>query len=110
MESTNAAEKADAQEGRTENFQVSGSEERVASPAARQLAKENLIDLNSLSGSGKNGRITKEDVVAASARHKKEPSTLSLGKACSVLFYVWLMQQQHLLLLFFHFFLNQRGY
>ena len=77
-ESTNAAEKADAQEGRTKNFEVSGSEERVASPAARQLAKENLIDLNSLSGSGKNGRITKEDVVAASARHRKEPSALSL--------------------------------
>ena len=77
-ESPNALEKADAQEERIENFEVSGSEERIASPAARQLAKENLIDLNSLSGSGKNGRITKEDVVAASARHRKELSALSL--------------------------------
>ena len=77
-ESTGAVEKSDAQEGRTENFEVSGSEERIASPAARQLAKENLIDLNSLSGSGKNGRITKEDVVSALAGHKKEPSALSL--------------------------------
>ena len=76
-ESTDAVEKSDALERRTENFEVSGSEERIASPAARQLAKENLIDLNSLSGSGKNGRITKEDVVSASAGHKKEPSALS---------------------------------
>ncbi|MFL2503585.1 MAG: 2-oxoglutarate dehydrogenase complex dihydrolipoyllysine-residue succinyltransferase [Candidatus Azotimanducaceae bacterium] len=76
-ESTNALEKVDAQEVITEDPEVSGSEEKIASPAAQQLAKENLIDLNSLSGSGKNGRITKEDVVAASARHKKEPSALS---------------------------------
>ena len=77
-EPTDAVEKSDAQEGRAENFEVIGSDERIASPAARQLAKENLIDLNSLSGSGKNGRITKEDVVSASAGHKKEPSALPL--------------------------------
>ena len=82
-EFSSALEKADVQEGGTENFEVSGSEERIASPAARQLAKENSIDLNSLSGSGKNGRITKEDVVAASARHKKEPSALSTEPADS---------------------------
>ena len=82
-ESTNPSGKADAQEERTENFEVSGSEEGIASPAARQLAKENLIDLNSLSGSGKNGRITKEDVVAALAGHKKEPSALSIEPADS---------------------------
>ncbi len=82
-EFSNALEKADVQEEGTENFEVSGSEERIASPAARQLAKENLIDLNSLSGSGKNGRITKEDVVAASAGNKKEASAVSTEPADS---------------------------
>ena len=82
-ESTNALEKADAQKVITEDPEVSGSEEKIASPAAQQLAKENSIDLNSLSGSGKNGRITKEDVVAASAGHQKEPSALSQEPADS---------------------------
>ena len=34
----------------------------VANPAARKLAEENNIDLASLSGTGKDGRILKEDV------------------------------------------------
>ena len=38
------------------------SEVAVASPAARKLASEKGVDLNSVSGSGKGGRITKEDV------------------------------------------------
>ncbi|WP_028117469.1 dihydrolipoyllysine-residue acetyltransferase [Ferrimonas senticii] len=34
----------------------------VASPAVRRLARENDLDLSQVSGSGKNGRIYKEDV------------------------------------------------
>ena len=45
-ESTNALEKADAQKVITEDPEVSGSEEKIASPAPQQLAKENSIDLN----------------------------------------------------------------
>jgi 2-oxoglutarate dehydrogenase E2 component (dihydrolipoamide succinyltransferase) len=38
--------------------------EQLLSPAARKLAEENKVDLGVLVGTGKDGRITKEDVVA----------------------------------------------
>ncbi len=37
--------------------------EKLLSPAARKLAEENGLDVASLSGTGKDGRITKEDVL-----------------------------------------------
>jgi len=37
-------------------------EDSVASPAARKLASESSIDINRVSGSGRDGRVTKEDV------------------------------------------------
>ena len=42
-------------------------EETVASPAARKMADENKIDVTQLQGTGKGGRITKEDVLKAVA-------------------------------------------
>ncbi len=41
-----------------------------ASPAARKMAAENNLDLGQVVGSGKAGRITKQDVLAALARPK----------------------------------------
>lgn len=41
--------------------------EAIASPAARKAAEENGVSLASVKGTGKGGRITKEDVLAASA-------------------------------------------
>ena len=41
--------------------------EQTTSPAARKLAEENGIDLTAIKGSGKGGRITKEDVLKAVA-------------------------------------------
>ena len=38
--------------------------EKIASPAARKLADERGIDLQKIVGTGKGGRISKEDVVA----------------------------------------------
>ncbi|HCL53218.1 MAG TPA: dihydrolipoamide succinyltransferase, partial [Pseudomonas sp.] len=37
-----------------------GEDDPVAAPAARKLAEENGIDLASVSGTGKGGRVTKE--------------------------------------------------
>ncbi|MBI6927080.1 MULTISPECIES: 2-oxoglutarate dehydrogenase complex dihydrolipoyllysine-residue succinyltransferase [Pseudomonas] len=51
-----------------------GEEDPVAAPAARKLAEENGIDLASVSGTGKGGRVTKEDVVAAVANKKSAPA------------------------------------
>jgi 2-oxoglutarate dehydrogenase E2 component (dihydrolipoamide succinyltransferase) len=50
-------------------------EELLLSPAARKLAQENSIDLNSIVASGKGGRVTKEDVVAAIEAKKSAPAT-----------------------------------
>jgi 2-oxoglutarate dehydrogenase E2 component (dihydrolipoamide succinyltransferase) len=40
------------------------SEEPMLSPAAKKIAEENNVDVDQLTGSGKNGRVTKEDVLA----------------------------------------------
>lgn len=51
-----------------------GEDDPVAAPAARKLAEENGIDLAAVAGTGKGGRITKEDVVAAVANKKSAPA------------------------------------
>lgn len=38
------------------------SEDAILSPAARKLAEENNVDPNAVKGTGKDGRVTKEDV------------------------------------------------
>lgn len=39
------------------------AEEPMLSPAAKKIAEENGVSIDSLKGSGKNGRVTKEDVL-----------------------------------------------
>ena len=46
--------------------------ETIASPAAKKLAVENKIDVTRIDGTGKGGRITKEDVLNAVAASDKE--------------------------------------
>ncbi|WP_300627246.1 2-oxoglutarate dehydrogenase complex dihydrolipoyllysine-residue succinyltransferase [Pseudomonas sp.] len=53
---------------------AAGGEDPIAAPAARQLADENGINLASIKGTGKDGRITKEDVVAAVEAKKNAPA------------------------------------
>jgi pyruvate dehydrogenase E2 component (dihydrolipoamide acetyltransferase) len=55
---------SDARSGRV----ATGSRRVRASPLARRLARENAVDLQSLTGTGPGGRIVKTDVEAASAR------------------------------------------
>ncbi|MCY1263515.1 2-oxoglutarate dehydrogenase complex dihydrolipoyllysine-residue succinyltransferase [Pseudomonas jinjuensis] len=53
---------------------AAAAEEAILSPAARKLAEENAIDPNSIAGTGKGGRVTKEDVVAAVEAKKAAPA------------------------------------
>ncbi|MDU8425480.1 2-oxoglutarate dehydrogenase complex dihydrolipoyllysine-residue succinyltransferase [Pseudomonas syringae pv. actinidiae] len=48
--------------------------------AARQLAEENGINLASVKGTGKDGRITKEDIVAAVEAKKSAPAAAPAAK------------------------------
>lgn len=57
-----AAATADAGTTETAPAAEASSEEVIAAPAARKLAAERGIDLAIVSGTGKGGRITKEDV------------------------------------------------
>ena len=47
------------------------------SPSAKKLLKENDIDSSQVSGTGRDGRIMKEDVQAALKNIKDEPTSLS---------------------------------
>ena len=60
-----------------------GEEDPVAAPAARKLAEENGIDLAGVAGTGKGGRITKEDVVAAVANKKSAPAAAAKPAAAA---------------------------
>ena len=53
---------------------AAGGDDAILSPAARKLAEENGIDPNSIAGTGKGGRVTKEDVVAAVEAKKNAPA------------------------------------
>lgn len=51
----------------TEEAVAEDDAETIASPAAKKLAEENRIDVTRINGSGKGGRVTKEDVLKAVA-------------------------------------------
>ena len=53
-----------------------GEDDPVAAPAARKIAEENGINIASVAGTGKGGRVTKEDVVAAVAAKKAAPAAV----------------------------------
>lgn len=57
------AEAADT--GSAQKSESTGSDAAPLSPAAKKLAEENNVDPASINGSGKDGRITKEDVMKA---------------------------------------------
>lgn len=59
---------------------AAAGDDNILSPAARKLAEENGIDPNSLAGTGKGGRVTKEDVVAAVEAKKNAPAAAPAAK------------------------------
>jgi 2-oxoglutarate dehydrogenase E2 component (dihydrolipoamide succinyltransferase) len=55
-------------------------DDAILSPAARKIAEENGLDANSIAGTGKGGRVTKEDVVAAVDAKKNAPAAAPVAK------------------------------
>lgn len=53
---------------------AAASEEAILSPAARKIAADNNLDPQSIPGTGKAGRVTKEDAVAAASKPAAAPA------------------------------------
>ena len=80
---TDAKIKSDAKNtksnGQTSDTQISNTSEpeKVLMPAAAKIAREKNIDLNKIEGSGKAGRITKEDILKTDSNLTKEKSSVA---------------------------------
>jgi 2-oxoglutarate dehydrogenase E2 component (dihydrolipoamide succinyltransferase) len=55
-------------------LESSAADEPMLSPAAKKIAEENGVNIESIKGSGKNGRVTKEDVLEFIAKPKSQPA------------------------------------
>ncbi len=76
-ESSSKSEPAAAPEPESKSESKSdSSDEPLLSPAAKKIAQENSLDIDSIKGTGKNGRVTKEDVMDAVAK-KSAPAAQS---------------------------------
>ncbi len=77
VESSSAAK----QQGGQFEAPVAISGKVLASPAVRRVARENNIDLHTVSGTGKKGRVLKQDVLAAVNAPAKSPAQPVASKA-----------------------------
>jgi 2-oxoglutarate dehydrogenase complex dihydrolipoamide succinyltransferase (E2) component len=59
--------------GARQSYGVDGERQRV-SPLARRLAREHSVDLNDIAGTGINGRVRKEDILAYVAQREAAPA------------------------------------
>ena len=80
---TEAKIKSDAKNansnGQTSDTQISNTSEpeKILMPAAAKIAREKNIDVNKIEGSGKAGRITKEDILKTDSNSIKEKSSVA---------------------------------
>jgi len=80
---TDAKIKSDAKNtnsnGQTSDTQISNTSEpeKVLMPAAAKIAREKNIDVNKIEGSGKAGRITKEDILKTDSNSTKDKSSVA---------------------------------
>ena len=80
---TEAKIKSDAKNansnGQTSDTQISkpSEPEKILMPAAAKIAREKNIDVNKIEGSGKAGRITKEDILKTDSNSTKEKSSVA---------------------------------
>jgi 2-oxoisovalerate dehydrogenase E2 component (dihydrolipoyl transacylase) len=56
----------------------------LATPPVRKLARDLGVDIDSVNGSGKEGRVTREDVLAASESTTKEPAAEEEAEVISI--------------------------
>ena len=79
---TEAKIKSDAKNansnGQTSDTQISNPSEpeKILMPAAAKIAREKNIDVNKIEGSGKDGRIIKEDILKTDSNSTKEKSSV----------------------------------
>lgn len=78
---TDSSAPASAAQGESTPVTTSSDTTLVANPAAKKLAEENNIDLSSVNGTGKNGRILKEDVQNAMIASTAASATSALPSA-----------------------------
>jgi len=80
---TEAKIKSDAKNansnGKTSDTQISkpSEPEKILMPAAAKIAREKNIDVNKIEGSGKAGRITKEDILKTDPNSTKDTSSVA---------------------------------
>ena len=63
LNQSEASQKAAAEDAPPELSEKDNNPGLILSPAAKKLAEENQLDVEAIEGTGKDGRITKEDVV-----------------------------------------------
>ncbi len=77
------AAKKDEAAAKVEPARVAANDAPAAMPAARRLAEESGVDTAQISGTGRGGRILKEDVQAAQARAPQQPAAAQVAVAQS---------------------------
>lgn len=60
------------------------SDEPLLSPAAKKIAQENNLDIAKIPGTGKDGRVTKEDVLAAVDKKNSPPKPASAAQRANI--------------------------